>query len=689
MKWVRLLSIIAGIIILQIKLPDLFREYDALLQNTFYSIRGTIKADERIVIVAIDDAAINVYGDWPWSRSQIADLLDSVSISNTKATYLNIFFRKRPSDTCNEKLAESLKRAGNVVIPFNFEKLKSSESVTVVEAPSPYVQQTALNCPDRTIASDIIQAGILHEPESLFTVSVAALGFNNNLSSYGVTRYTLQTVNYGNNYYPSVSLALAALYHGVKCSDLTLIQNESIYYPEKIHLAIDNYATSMINFCGPEKSFTYVTASEVLSKNFNRDILKDKIVLIGLTDKKNADYQRTPYSSKLSSTELWATITANTLDAPPFINFNLILLTLILPILVIIGVAFLTEFAIQLPFNKGLMITAIGLGVLVVASLIIFIIGYWISLLLPILYLLGLSGWLIYKRIRYGKPEVIKMDNIEYSAEGALKKIGRYEILKELGSGSMGTVYKAIDPKIHRTVAIKIIRLGGALNSQKELKERFLREARAAGGLTHPSIVTIYDFGETNSLAYMVMEYLEGESLEERLAREKRIPPSEVIRIVNNVADALKKAHDQEIIHRDIKPSNIMITKTSNEIKLMDFGIAKVSGTYTETGKTLGTPFYMSPEQINGELIDSRSDLFSLAVTAYECLTGERPFLGENLSALTYSILHKNPAPLSGKLPEMSSDTDEVFFKALSKDKEARYQTAAQFARELTTALSK
>jgi CHASE2 domain-containing sensor protein/tRNA A-37 threonylcarbamoyl transferase component Bud32 len=687
MKWVRLLFIIVGIVVLQIKLPDLFREYDALLQNTFYALRGTMEADDRIVIAAINDAAILEYGDWPWSRKQIAVLLDSISACSPKVIYLNFHFRKKPNDTDNEILAESIKRAGNVVIPFTFEKLQNHESVTVVESPSLHILQTALMNEGTNIPSDVMQARIIHEPESSFTKEAAALGFNNNLSSYGYSRYTLQTVNYGNNFFPSVSLALASIYNNCKPHDITLIPNEYIIGPAGFKIGIDNYATSMINFCGPEKTFKHITISEILTKNFNRSILADKIVFVGLTDKRNADHQRTPYTSKMSSTELWATVTSNTLGNPPFIKFHLLLLSLIIPILSIIGVAFLTEYVLQIPYRKGMTASLIGIAILLGISLILFIFGYWISLLLPLLYLMGLVTWLTYNRIRYGLPETIKIDDIEYTAEGVLKRIGRYTIEKELGSGSMGTVYKAIDPKIHRTVAIKIIRMGGALNSQRELRERFAREARAAGGLTHPAIVTVHDFGETQSLAYMVMEYLEGETLEDVLFKTKKLSTKETLRIINTVAEGLKKAHEQGIIHRDIKPSNIMITKQTNEVKLMDFGVAKVTGNLTETGKTLGTPYYMSPEQINGEEIDIRTDLFALAVTAYECLAGERPFTGENLSALTYSILHKRVASLSGKNSELPEAIDSVFEKALAKDRDNRYADVATFAKELTTAL--
>jgi hypothetical protein len=445
----------------------------------------------------------------------------------------------------------------------------------------------------------------------------------------------------------------------------------------------------MINFCGGEKSFPHISVSEMLGRNFNKSTLKDRIVFVGLTDKRNSDQQRTPYTSKLSSTELWATITANTLSSPPFIRFHLIILSLIIPVLVIIGVGFLTEFVISMPYKKGTTITLVGAGALVVVSFVIFAAGYWISLLLPILYLAGLAIWLTYRRIKYGIPQTIKLDDIEYDTNGSLKRIGRYVIEKEIGSGSMGTVYKAIDPKINRVVAVKIIKLGGALDSQKELRERFAREARAAGGLAHPSIVTVHDFGETKALAYMVMEFIEGESLEEKLAKLKKIAPAETVRIINCVADGLQKAHEQGIIHRDIKPSNIMTMKDTNEVKLMDFGVAKITGNLTDTGKTLGTPFYMSPEQLNGEEIDSRTDVFALAVTAYECLSGVRPFAGDNLSALTYSILHKNPASISEKNPDIPASADSVFAKALAKERDNRYPDATAFAKALTTALSK
>ncbi len=683
MRILRITAIIVVLTTLQVKLPDLFREYDALMQNLFYSIRGELKTDDRIVIADINDAAILEYGDWPWTRTKIAELLDSISACSPKVIYLNFYFRKRAEDQGNNTLSASMIRAGNVVIPFTFERVNSTNNIAIIEAPSLPVRNSAVYLEDPSIPTDIIKAKILHEPEQAFAQSAAALGFNNNLSIYGYSRYTLQTVGYGNNFYPAVSLAIASVYNEISTKELRIIPNEVIKGGSSLSIPIDNYATSMINFCGAEKKFRHISVSEILGRNFDKNMLSGKIVLVGLSDKRNLDPHRTPFTAKMSSTELWATVTANTLESPPFIRFNILLLSLILPILAIILVTVLTEIALQLPEGKGIPIALLFGAVLLIVNFVVFVSGYWVSLLLPIFYSFLFAAWLIYKRVRFGSSQRIKIDDIEYTAEGEIKKIGRYCIEKEIGSGSMGTVYRATDPKLHRTVAIKTIKLGGGIGIQKELKERFYREARAAAGLKHESIVTVYDFGDTQSIAFMVMEFVEGETLEALIAQKGRISVEETVRIIGKIACGIKMAHTQGIIHRDIKPANIMVVRNNSEVKLMDFGVAKTGGALTDTGKALGTPYYMSPEQLNGEEIDNSTDIFSLAVTAYECISGIRPFAGENLSALTYAILHKSPQPLFDRISDLPKGVDVVLAKALAKNRDNRYRDVTTFADDL------
>jgi tRNA A-37 threonylcarbamoyl transferase component Bud32 len=264
------------------------------------------------------------------------------------------------------------------------------------------------------------------------------------------------------------------------------------------------------------------------------------------------------------------------------------------------------------------------------------------------------------------------------------KRIGRYEIEKELGRGAMAVVYKAVDPLIGRTVAIKTIRIEHGLGMEREeLRQRLYREAQSAGGMNHPGIVTIYDIGQEEDVAYIAMEFVDGQTLEGWMA-EHPIPPLEqTLAIVEQVALGLDYAAGRGIIHRDIKPGNILITEEL-KAKIADFGIAKISmSKLTQTGMVMGTPSYMSPEQAMGKELDGRSDLFSLGVIFYEMLTGERPFTGTNPTTIIYKILHEDPVSPRKLNVTLHAGLDFIVRKMLEKDPSQRYQTCGDFIRDL------
>jgi eukaryotic-like serine/threonine-protein kinase len=262
--------------------------------------------------------------------------------------------------------------------------------------------------------------------------------------------------------------------------------------------------------------------------------------------------------------------------------------------------------------------------------------------------------------------------------------LGRYEILKELGRGAMGTVFLGKDPRINREVAIKTLRYEEIDAEQlDEVKKRFFREAEAAGRLSHPNIVTIYDVGEDYDIAYMAMELLDGSDLAKYAKRENRLPLEEIIRVVCSVAAALDYAHANGIVHRDIKPANIMMLN-NHEIKVADFGIARVMATSkTQTGVVMGTPSYMSPEQIAGKKVDGRSDLFSLGVVLYELVAGEKPFNGDSIATLMYNITSSPPPSIKELSPDIPEKLVPIIEKLLAKDVKARYQTGKELADEL------
>lgn len=270
-------------------------------------------------------------------------------------------------------------------------------------------------------------------------------------------------------------------------------------------------------------------------------------------------------------------------------------------------------------------------------------------------------------------------------------KYGRYEIQKELGKGAMGVVYQAHDPEIDRRVALKVLRPDRV--TSEDFLQRFLKEAKAIGRLSHPNIVTVYDVGRDHDTVYIAMEFLDGRPLDEIF---KATPPvyKDIIHIGTQVARALDYAHGQGIIHRDIKPSNIMLSP-SGTVKITDFGIAHIEDTaapqLTQAGEILGTPVYMSPEQVKGQTVDGRSDLYSLGVILYEMSTGRRPFTGKSLATIFHAITSETPEEPIAAEPFVacgaSREFSDLILKCLEKNPDNRFKTGLSMAEALSTCL--
>jgi serine/threonine-protein kinase len=269
--------------------------------------------------------------------------------------------------------------------------------------------------------------------------------------------------------------------------------------------------------------------------------------------------------------------------------------------------------------------------------------------------------------------------------------LGRYQLEKELGKGAMGVVYLGRDPKINRVVAIKTMALAQEFDEDElvDVKARFFREAETAGRLNHPNIVTMYDAGEEHDLAYIAMEFLKGRDLVPQSKAAGLLPLPQVISILARVADALDYAHSQSVVHRDIKPANIMYEPESDQVKVTDFGIARITdSSRTKTGMVLGTPSYMSPEQLAGKKIDGRSDIFSLGVMLYQMSCGQLPFVGESLAQLMFKISNDAPVDIRSIKPELPQALIAVIDKALAKDIQLRYQRGAEMAADLRACLA-
>jgi serine/threonine protein kinase len=266
--------------------------------------------------------------------------------------------------------------------------------------------------------------------------------------------------------------------------------------------------------------------------------------------------------------------------------------------------------------------------------------------------------------------------------------LGKYKIVEVLGEGAMGVVYKAHDADIDRYVAAKVIRRSvlGA-DPSGEIARRFRNEAVAAGRLSHPNIVAVYDYGESEQTAYIIMEYAQGENLESYLARSGMRPLDETVSLTTQLLDGLHFAHERGIVHRDVKPSNVLLL-ADGRLKITDFGVAHVNASnLTQSGVAIGTPSYMAPEQYRGEEIDRRVDVFSAGVVLYELCTGRKPFEGRSLAELAYKVCHLDaPAPSTVQVG-LPPEVDALLARALAKKRDARFVTAAEFARAVSLAL--
>ncbi|HTV96945.1 MAG TPA: serine/threonine-protein kinase [Steroidobacteraceae bacterium] len=269
---------------------------------------------------------------------------------------------------------------------------------------------------------------------------------------------------------------------------------------------------------------------------------------------------------------------------------------------------------------------------------------------------------------------------------GEVKRLGRYQLEREIGRGAMGTVYLGRDTAINRLVAIKAIPLATEFSESElaEARSRFFREAETAGRLNHPNIVTIYDVGEERGLAYIAMEYLKGRHLSDYATTDTLLEPRKVLELIGRTAQALGFAHKQQVVHRDIKPANIMFDPSADVLKITDFGIARLTGTgTTRTGIVLGTPSFMSPEQLEGRTVTGHSDLFSLGVSLFQLLTGHLPFTADSMTGLMQQIAEAPHPPLRAFRPDLPACVESIIDRALAKNPDARFESGAQMAAAL------
>ena len=693
-------------------------------------LRQNLIADSEVAIIAIDEESISRLGVWPWPRGRLAEMVELVAKAKPKVIGLHLPLSEPESATALEqikslqaryeeltkarkindrsgafaleissaaalldgdgRLAAALAAAGDVVLPASIERGQApperAEALSAVlsSAAVPGFVEDAGPTPE---------ASRLQPPIAALAEHAAGIGYVTYLPDFdGVVRRQPPLVAFGGKVFPSFAFRLATAYLG---------------HPPVI--PVHGAGGMLLSINGPQGSFPYFSFHEVLSGKVSADLFKDKVVIIGASAGPAATLYATPISRGLPAVELDANAVENLLHQRFLLRPRW---TSTAEVGLILAAAlFLVLAAPRLSPRLAALATALFAVAVLAAGAMVFALGVWLKTLYPALLLA--AGYVALMARRLFAPEkaapvqAAEQAGVQAGAEAAGKAgqqaaavaaagkrtLGRYVIEKELGRGGMGVVYLGRDPRVNRFVAIKTIELedGEDAAAVKEARERFFREAESAGTLNHPNIVRIYDAGEEKGVAYIAMELLEGEDLLRFARKGALLPPPVAMEYVALVADALDYAHQQGIVHRDIKPANIMRLKDGT-VRVADFGIAHVTAnSKSASGKVIGTPSYMSPEQVAGRKVDGRSDLFSLGIALFELLTGEKPFKGGEggLGTLLFQIANDpEPEPLKTN-PAMPPCASPILHKVLKKKPEERYQRGAEFARALRACIAK
>ena len=785
---------------------------------------------DRIAVIVIDDESIANIGRWPWPRDIHAKMIDILANAKAKTIGYTAFFFEPQVDAglvyinklnevyaaskfkgssdpdaqkiegllseaatalnTDQKLAESFKKAGNVLLPMIFQQYPFEPQGNPDKPLPDHLLAYALTIKDKNIENLPLSGINPAFPIPELATAAAGLGHLNAQQDVdGATRSEPLVVRYYDKFFPSLSLMLVAKALNLQVPDIQAKFGEEVRVGKlrvrtgpELQMSTFFYADRDDKRAFPIDSFFDVYTGKIPASKY-----QDKIVLIGATATGLGITQVTPVSPRMAPVETLAHSVSSILKEDFFIVptwgvwveklvFLLVAgyLIALLPRLKAGMAAICTAsiFVALLVSHFVLMATQL-LWIQMMAAVTLLVIGhlalttkrflvtesskersdvdlaqshrmlglgyqgqgqldtafdYFRKLpaddsVLDLVYNLALD----YER----KRQFNKAENaFRYIAEnnpkfkdvgervgrakamsetvilggagghpggtmqlgGTMEKpmLGRYQVEKELGKGAMGVVYMGKDPKIGRVVAIKTMALSQEFEADElvEVKERFFREAETAGRLSHPNIVTIYDAGEEHDLCYIAMELLKGKDLVPYTKPENLLPVDKAVSIVIRVADALGYAHKQNIVHRDIKPANIMYEPGSDTPKVTDFGIARITdSSKTKTGMVLGTPSYMSPEQLSGKKIDGRSDLYSLSVSLYQLLCGKLPFVGDSMAQLMFKIANEQATDILSIRPDLPPGLVAVLDKSMAKDADARYQTGEEFAAALRESL--
>ncbi len=830
------------------------------IQDLMFSLKGDSDRTSEIILVNIDERALAEYGEWPWPRDKIADLVAAVGNGNPRTVFLDITFDDDlDEDTAGHTriLAGQMSWMNNVILPYEFSR---ADFMTSKVSMPDYLKYSAMQVNSEVGILDensTLLAQNIFLPPELLCQYATGLGFKRDIFDKDKkVRWAPMALYYQGYYYPSEALIAAAHFMGIAPELVTLYENEKIDLGRS-QIPIDEHGRMLINYNTPNKTFTSISAVDILSEKYNLAGLKARLVIIGKSADQISFAYNTPVADNLPAVEKTANIIENIVHSNYLKRYDNIPLMDVM-ILIVLGGLFafiLPRVALmyRLIILAGSIIVVANAGFILFNSLDILTRSTYIILELVLLmiatpfldhaFLSQFSSLRIgiettdsnrkssraenpktkvvnestphetagvkrdeatvamsplkppgsrdkyapeetalnndqHKPSQEGLPEDHSARDIKDDSAGIIapepmqsqassnnnqstddepwvhdssaikledertdippsdtsdnekaetiepepiskepsdskpissadddsgplsdsqqigadtgkipfQRLGRYEVISVLGKGAMGKVYKGRDPAIDRNVALKTIRLDFVNDPEEleELKERLNREAKAAGMLSHPNIVTIYDVGAEGNLQYIAMEYLEGRTLEEMIRKKTKFNYRIIAQIITQICTALDYAHSQGIVHRDIKPANIMVL-SDWRVKVMDFGIARVdSSSMTRTGIAMGTPNYISPEQLQGKPVDRRCDIFSLGVVMYEMLLQRRPFRGENLTSLIYNIVNGDPDLPSKINPTIPHLFDRVITRALKKEPDERFQHASEISASLS-----
>jgi len=669
----------------------IFERLERANLDFYFRLRGELKPDSRIHLVAIDDLSLQKAGGWPWPRLQLAQLLEKILAGNPRLVICDFVLPAKAEEAAGAKtLAEVIASSQKIILPYYFSDFGKSADKADLPGKIAASSYLLFDFRERLLNDSPIVAGTINYSAPAL-LEAGLPGGHINLfpeENFGEStiRWEAQMVQYGDSYFPSLPVQAATHFLQLTRAQVLVKAGAGIQLRENF-VPTDRRGWTLINYYGGPRTFPQTSAATILQSGARSD-LAGKLVFVGLTAAGTQDFVSAPTSSRLPGVEKLATSTANILQANALIRNNAIE-NFEFAALIAAGLAALFV-ALRLPRLYG---GAILLGLVLLAwvgAFGFFTLGRtWVKCGGIIFAIVATGGVTALLRQQFGVAPQITLGPgaaaISTDGKGDLVRLGRFEIIGEIGAGAMGKIYEGFDPTINRRVAIKIIRAELSAGSERA-RQRFLREAQAAGALNHPNIVTIYQADEAGSYSFIAMEFLEGETLEGIIEQRAPLPLEEICRLVAPICAALDYAHRNGVVHRDIKPANLMITN-DGVVKVMDFGIAHVDySTLTKDGAVLGTPSYMSPEQISGNKVDGQSDLFSLGVIVYEMATGRRPFLGESLATISNRILSQMPILASDLNPKLSPALDAALAQAMAKDKTKRFATAKEFAEALQAA---